>query len=58
MNLFKVNNTCPDCDLILIDDYWDIVEESPDGGFILDAFEAWVCPNRCGYYEKKHEQVM
>jgi len=49
----KENNKCPTCDLILIEDYWDTVEESEDGGFILDAFEAWVCPYRCGYYIKR-----
>lgn len=42
--------TCPDCGGKLMDDYWDEVEEDHRGNFNLDAFEAWVCENRCGYY--------
>lgn len=44
---------CPKCHVILIDDYWDTVEEDKEGNFILDAFQAWVCPNRCGFYVRR-----
>jgi hypothetical protein len=44
---------CPLCGSALIEDYWDIVEETKDGGFLLDAFEAWVCKRKCGFYVRK-----
>lgn len=53
--LVKETNKCPKCNLILIDDYWDTVVENEKGEFVLDAFEARVCPNRCGYYMKMAE---
>lgn len=40
---------------MLIDDYWDTVEESEEGDFVIDAFAAWVCPNRCGYFIRMSE---
>ncbi|GMB09529.1 hypothetical protein EDD69_11352 [Thermolongibacillus altinsuensis] len=45
--------TCPLCGSLLLDDYLDIVEELEDGSFYVDVFEAWVCENFCGYYERK-----
>jgi len=44
---------CPLCGSALIDDYWDIMEDTKDGGFILDVFEAWVCERKCGFYIRK-----
>lgn len=43
---------CPNCGANLIDDAWDVVEET-DSGYIIDAFYAYVCENGCGYYERK-----
>lgn len=55
LELAKETNKCPKCNLTLVDDYWDTVVENEKGEFVLDAFEAWVCPNRCGYYIKMAE---
>lgn len=33
-------------------DFWDTVEEQEDGSFFVDVFEAWVCLNKCGYFER------
>lgn len=46
---------CPNCRADLMDDYWDTVEELANGDYLVDAFEAWVCKNRCGYYERKDQ---
>jgi hypothetical protein len=43
----------PLCGSALIDDCWDIMEDTKDGGFILDVFEAWVCERKCGFYIRK-----
>lgn len=51
MNEYE-NRICPICGATLIDDAWDIVEET-DTGFIVDAFNAWVCEKRCGYFERQ-----
>lgn len=48
----KKKTQCPYCQLYLIQDYWDIVEEQANGDLVVDVFEAWVCPDRCGYYIK------
>lgn len=43
---------CMNCNAPMHIDYWDTVEELEDGSFFVDAFEAWVCKNRCGYFER------
>lgn len=54
--MFQKFKKCPDCSANLIDDYWDTVEETDNGNFILDVFEAWVCENRCGFYVRKGKE--
>jgi hypothetical protein len=44
---------CIKCNAPMCLDYWDTVEEQDDGSLHLDVFEAWVCINRCGYFERK-----
>ncbi|WP_274853126.1 hypothetical protein [Bacillus methanolicus] len=46
------NSNCQTCGAPLIRDYWDTVEELESGEYLVDAFEAMVCSNRCGYYER------
>ncbi|MFS0862107.1 hypothetical protein [Fredinandcohnia sp. 179-A 10B2 NHS] len=47
-----MSKMCPNCNVQLVESYWDTVEEQEDGSFILDSFEAFVCMNRCGYFER------
>jgi hypothetical protein len=42
---------CKYCHAPLIEDAWEEVCFD-EGTVIVDAFLAWVCSNRCGYYEK------
>lgn len=48
-----VISNCPFCQSDLIDDVWDLILEVENGDFILDAFYAWVCEKRCGFFVRK-----
>lgn len=50
--------SCPKCNKSLNLDYWDIVWEMEDGSFLMDVFDAWVCEDRCGYYERAKEEEL
>lgn len=43
---------CMNCNAPMDLDFWDTVEEQEDGSFLVDVFEAWVCINQCGYFER------
>jgi hypothetical protein len=43
---------CPKCNHLLVEDIYEIIEEMDDGNIYLDAFDALVCSNDCGYYRK------
>ncbi len=43
---------CPNCGGHLYEDAWDTVTEKEDGSFLVDAFQANVCEEECGYVER------
>ncbi|MEC1894865.1 MAG: PD-(D/E)XK nuclease family protein [Bacillota bacterium] len=43
---------CPRCGSALIEDAWESLEETEDGGVILDGFPAYVCRGKCGYVKR------
>lgn len=43
---------CPRCGSTVIEDAWETLEETEDGGVILDGFPAYVCGRKCGYVKR------
>ncbi|NEU30240.1 PD-(D/E)XK nuclease family protein [bacterium LRH843] len=43
------SNSCPRCGANLIEDAWEHIQETEDGGVHLHAFPAYVCQKQCGY---------
>lgn len=43
---------CPVCGSSLIEDVWEVVEETPSGNTFVDSFEAVICSRHCDYYIK------
>ena len=46
--------SCRECGAEMVEDAWEEIIFR-EGGIIIDAFEAWVCKETCGYYEKIEE---
>lgn len=44
--------TCPRCGAPLIDDAWEDITETEDGGIEIDAYPALICQNGCGYMKR------
>jgi hypothetical protein len=47
--------SCPRCGALLIEDAWEesmVLEDS----ITLDVFEAFICSQYCGYYERLEEE--
>ncbi|MBP0725157.1 PD-(D/E)XK nuclease family protein [Bacillus sp. RG28] len=40
---------CPRCGAVLLEDAWESLQEKEDGGFLVDAYPAYVCRAKCGY---------
>ncbi|TKC16417.1 hypothetical protein [Robertmurraya kyonggiensis] len=43
---------CPNCKAELVEDAWEEIINQEDGGFLVDAYPAYVCKERCGYVKK------
>lgn len=43
---------CPNCGANLIEDASENLIQTEDGGFVMDAYPAYVCQNDCGYVKK------
>ncbi|MDR7000992.1 hypothetical protein [Neobacillus niacini] len=43
---------CPRCGSELLEDAWESLRETEDGGFIMDAYPAYVCKKKCGYMKQ------
>jgi hypothetical protein len=43
---------CPRCEAELIEDAWEGVREKPNGDFVVNAYPAYVCRNKCGYLKE------
>ncbi|PWW31392.1 PD-(D/E)XK nuclease superfamily protein [Cytobacillus oceanisediminis] len=43
---------CPRCKAELIEDAWEDVREKPNGDFVVNAYPAYVCRNKCGYLKE------
>jgi hypothetical protein len=44
------NKRCPECGGLLVEDAWETVKTNDDGSYTIDAFLAYKCIQRCGYY--------
>jgi hypothetical protein len=42
---------CKQCGAEMFEDAWEEIAFH-EGGMVIDAFDAWVCKETCGYYEK------
>lgn len=42
--------SCPKCSAKLIEDAWESLQETDDGGVVLDAYSAYVC--KCGFVKR------
>ncbi|MFT4415569.1 hypothetical protein ACLM5H_17070 [Fredinandcohnia humi] len=44
---------CPQCGAILKEDAWETLNETADGGFIIDVYPAFICSNKqCEFVER------
>ncbi|MBP1971731.1 hypothetical protein J2Z83_003886 [Virgibacillus natechei] len=44
--------TCPHCGANLIEDAWEDITETEDGGIEIDAYPALICEEKCGYMKR------
>ncbi|MCG7344022.1 PD-(D/E)XK nuclease family protein [Sporosarcina sp. ACRSL] len=43
---------CPRCSAELVEDAWEELQETNDGGIILGGYPAYVCREQCGYAKR------
>ncbi|MBM7649260.1 hypothetical protein JOC78_002213 [Bacillus ectoiniformans] len=51
-----MNQVCPECGGELIEDAWENIIEHEDSSMTVDAFSAYVCERKCGYYERADQE--
>jgi uncharacterized protein with PIN domain len=45
----RMRNRCESCGGSLLEDAWEEIIET-DEGYMVDAFQALICRNGCGFY--------
>jgi len=46
---------CPRCGADLVEDVWEELQETEDGGFVFDAHPVYVCQDKCGYMKRAED---
>jgi len=46
---------CPRCGADLVEDVWEELQETEDGGFVIDAYPVYVCQDKCGYMKRAED---
>jgi PD-(D/E)XK nuclease superfamily len=46
---------CPQCGAELLEDAWENVQETEDGGVMVDSYAAYVCREKCGFVKRMED---